>query len=74
MAETAAYLVDQVIPHVPERQWLLSFPISLRSIFAVYPELLAPVLAIIHRVIDTFLIMQAGVPRKEAATGAITLI
>ena len=43
MAETAAYLVDSVIPQVPVRQWVLSFPIPLRSLFAVHPELLAPV-------------------------------
>ena len=51
MAETAAWLVDHVIPKVPVRQWVLSFPIPLRSLFAVHPELLAPVLQIIHRVI-----------------------
>ncbi len=61
MAESAAYLVDQVIPHVPVRQWVLSFPIPLRSLFAVHPELLTPVLQIIHRVIHTFLIKQAHV-------------
>ena len=37
-------------------------------------ELLASVLQIIHRVINTFLIKQPGVPRSEAASGAITLI
>jgi hypothetical protein len=74
MAETAVDLVDNIIPRVPVRQWVLSFPIPLRSLFAVYPELLAPVLQIIHRVINTFLIKQAGVPRKEAASGAVTLI
>ena len=74
MAQTAAYLVDQVIPHVPVRQWVLSFPIPLRSLFAVHPELLTPVLQIIHRVVNTFLIKQAHVKRSEAATGAITLI
>ncbi len=42
-AQTAAYLVARVIPHVPVRQWALSFPIPLRSLFAVHPELLAPV-------------------------------
>ncbi len=26
MADTAAYLVDQVLPEVPIRQWVLSFP------------------------------------------------
>jgi hypothetical protein len=51
MAETAAYLVDHVIPRVPVRQWVLSFPIPLRLLFATDPELLAPVLRIVHRVI-----------------------
>jgi hypothetical protein len=72
MAETAAWLVDRVIPKVPVRQWVLSFPIPLRSLFAVHPELLAPVLQIIHRVIATHLIRQTGVKRSEAATGAVT--
>ena len=40
----------------------------------VHPELLAPVFQIIHRVIATHLIRQAGVKRSEAATGAVTLI
>ena len=30
MAQTAAHLVDHVIPHVPVRQWVLSLPIPLR--------------------------------------------
>ena len=39
MAETAAYLVDvdNIIPRVPVRQWVLSFPIPLRSLFAIHP-------------------------------------
>lgn len=74
MAETAAWLVDRVIPHVPVRQWVLSFPIPLRSLFAVHPELLAPVLQIIHRVIATHLIKHAGIKRSEAATDAVTLM
>ena len=53
---------------------MLSFPIPLRSFFAMHPELPAPVLHIIHRVIATHLIRQAGVKRGEAATGAVTLI
>ena len=46
MAESAAWLVDHVIPRVPARQWVLSFPIPLRSLFAVHAGLLAPVLQI----------------------------
>ena len=74
MAETAARLVDHVIPRVPVRQWVVSFPIPLRWLFAAHPELLAPVLRIVHRVIATFLIQQAGLQRTEAHTGAVTLI
>ena len=48
MAESAAWLVNHVIPKVPVRQWVLSFPIPLRSLFAVHPEPLAPVLHIIR--------------------------
>ena len=44
MVETAAYLVDHLIPPVPVRQWVLSFPIPLRVLFASHPELLTPVL------------------------------
>ena len=74
MAETAAYRVDHILPRVPVRQWVLSFPIPLRSLFAVHPALLTSVLRIIHRAIHTFLIQQTKVKRNEANTGAITLI
>ena len=69
-----AHLVDHVIPTVPLRQWVLSFPIPLRSLIKFHPELLAPVLQIIHRAIATFLIGQSGFKRDQAATGAVTLI
>ena len=74
MAETAAYLVDHVIPRVSVRKWVLSFAIPPRILFAAHPELLSPVLQIIHRVIATFLIKQAGLKRRAADTGAVTLI
>jgi hypothetical protein len=74
MAETAAHLVDRVIPPVPVRQWVLSFPIPLRILFAAQPQLLAPLLQVIHRVIASFLIKQAGLKRRDANTGAVTLI
>jgi hypothetical protein len=74
MAESAAHLVDEVIPRVPVRQWVLSFPIPLRSLFAAHPGLLTPVLRIIHRVIAGFLLKQAGLKRATADAGAVTLI
>jgi hypothetical protein len=39
MSQTAAHLVDRVIPHVPVRQWILSLPIPLRALLAAQPEL-----------------------------------
>jgi hypothetical protein len=48
------------------RQWVLSFPIPLRLLFAAHPEFLTPVLQILHRVISIFLIKQAGLKRTEA--------
>jgi hypothetical protein len=69
-----AHLVDRVIPRVPVRQWVLSFPIALRILFAAHPEVLSPVLQIIHRVIASFLIKQAKLKRSAADTGAVTLI
>jgi len=41
---------DEVIPRVPVRQRVMSFPIGLRILFAAQPELLSPVLRIVHRV------------------------
>ncbi|MGH8647633.1 MAG: transposase zinc-binding domain-containing protein [Gammaproteobacteria bacterium] len=67
MAETAAHLVDHVIPRVPVRQWVISFPIPLRVLFAAHPQLLAPALQIVHRVISTFLIQQAGALKPPPA-------
>ena len=74
MAQTAAHLVDHIIPRVPVRQWVISLPIPLRYLLAAHPHLLTPVLQVIHRAISTFLIKQTGLKRVEAQTGAITLI
>jgi hypothetical protein len=34
MSQTAAHLVDHVIPHMPLRQWVLPLPIPLRVLLA----------------------------------------
>jgi hypothetical protein len=38
MAQTAAHLVDRVIPPVPVRQWVISVPKRLRCFLADRPE------------------------------------
>jgi len=73
MAQTATHLVEQVIPHC-QRRWVVAFPIPLRHLFASQPQLLSPVLQVIHRVLSTFVIHQAGLTQAQAQTGAVTLI
>ena len=74
MAQTAAHLVDHVIPRVPVRQWVLSLPIPLRRLLAAQPKLVTPVLQVVHRVITRHLLGQAGLKAEEADSGAVTLI
>ncbi|MGH8605992.1 MAG: hypothetical protein ACREX9_00755, partial [Gammaproteobacteria bacterium] len=52
--------VHCIIPRVLARQWVLSFPIPLRVLFAAHPDLFTPVLQILHRVIFGFLIKQGA--------------
>jgi hypothetical protein len=41
---------------------------------AAHPELLTPVLRIVHRVITGFLLSQSGLKRSAADAGSVTLI
>ena len=74
MAETAALLADEVFPDVPLRQWVISFPFPLRSLFAAHPQAMGKVLGIVYRAISTHLIHKAGYRLRDSATGAVTLI
>ena len=75
MAETAAHLVEHVLPEQPIRQWVLSFRYPLRFLFATRPAVLTQVLGIVYRAISTFLVRRAGLRVGAGArTGAVTLI
>ncbi|OUR97364.1 hypothetical protein A9Q84_13650 [Halobacteriovorax marinus] len=54
MNDTAIHLMDEVIPEVPVRQWVLSMPYSHRFILSSNNDLLRKTLAIYHRVISSF--------------------
>jgi hypothetical protein len=60
MVDSAALLVDTILPRLPMRQWVLSFPFHLRLLFARQPLIMSKVLAIVYRTISTFLIKKAG--------------
>ena len=75
MAETAAHLVEHVLPEQPIRQWVLSFPFPLRFLLATRPAVLTQVLGIVYRAVSTFLVRRAGLRVGAGArTGAVTLI
>jgi hypothetical protein len=74
MSQTAAHLVDHVIPHVPVRQWVLSLPIPLRVLLAAQPELVTPVLQVVQRVLMRHLLESAQLKTDEGHGGAVTLI
>ena len=59
---------------MPCRQWVLSFPIPLRLLFAQRPEVLSAVLAVVARALSGDVIRRAGKRRREAETGVVTFI
>src|SRR5438445_8654801 len=77
MAQTAAHLVEQVIPWVPTRQWVVSVPIPLRYWTAPSKELTAKVHTIIRTTIAQYYVNQAvksGIVRQKVQPGSVTFI
>lgn len=75
MAESAAHLVDEVLPHKPYRQWVISFPYQIRLLLAQRPKVMSEVLGIINRAVETQLIKKAGLTKKSGArSGAVTFV
>jgi hypothetical protein len=74
MVETAALLVDEVLPREPVRQWVLSVPFPLRYLFATDPAAMGAVLGIVYRAIGAHLVRKAGLRQATGRTGAVTLI
>ncbi|MEJ2340320.1 MAG: transposase zinc-binding domain-containing protein [Gemmatimonadales bacterium] len=77
MADTAAHLVDRVLPRVPVRQWVLSLPFGLRYRLAHDRELTADVLRVFVRAIFSSLRRRTRPKRVGAGTalgGAVTFV
>jgi ribosomal protein S27E len=67
MVESAALLVDEVLPREPVRQWVLSVPFPLRFLFAAEPAAMGEVLAIVWRAISAHRRLRA--PQPVASPG-----
>jgi hypothetical protein len=77
MAQTAAHLVERVIPWVPTRQWVVSVPIPLRYWMASSQDLTAKVHTIIRTTIGQYYVNQAvtrGLKRANVQPGSVTFI
>lgn len=74
MSETAAHLVDAVLPLKPVRQWVISFPFPIRLCLAVRPKIMAKALNITHTTISAYYRKKAKLPKSNSKTGAVTLI
>jgi len=76
MADTAAFLVDRVLPVVPVRQWVLSLPIALRYKLAYDSGLAAAVLQLFVRSVFASLRHRArhryGLARYDC--GSVTFV
>ncbi len=77
MAQTAAHLVESVIPWVPTRQWIVSVPMPLRYWMASAQDLTAKVHTIMRRTLAQYSVNQAvqhGMDRTQVQPGSVTCI
>jgi hypothetical protein len=75
MAEVAAHLTDEVVPHLPVRQWVLSVPKRLRPFLHQTPEVASGVLTLFIRALRSALRdASPGAPAavRDAQLGAIS--
>ena len=77
MAQTAAHLVERVIPWVPTRQWVVPVPVPLRYWMAASQDLTAKVHTIIRTTIGQYYVNRAvarGCARANIQPGSVTFI
>ena len=65
MVETAALLVDQVLPRQPIRQWVLSLPFALRYLLATRPEVVTQVLGIVYALLGASITYRIATGPRE---------
>src|SRR5262245_35825040 len=77
MAQMAAHLVEQVLPWVPTRQWVVSVPVPLRYWMAGSQDLTAKVHTIIRTTIGQYYVNQVvtqGHERANVHPGSVTFL
>jgi putative transposase/transposase-like zinc-binding protein len=77
MAQTAAHMVERVIPWVPTRRWVVSVPVPLRYWMAASQALTAQVHTIIRTTIGQYYVNKAvarGFPHAKVQPGSVTFM
>ena len=76
MADTAAHLVDRVMPEVPTRQWVLTLPYTLRFLMAYDAKLIAAINNIFVQAVFASLRRRAELSSlgRRAKGGAVIFI
>jgi len=75
MADTAAHLVDRILPCVPYRQWVLSLPRRVRFLLACDSGLLGEVVGIFLRKVFAWQRRRASARGiRDAWCGAVTFV
>ena len=75
MADTAARLTEEVLPAVPVRQWVLSFPYEIRYRLAWDGDLVSAVLAVFLRVVQGWYRRQAkAAGHAGGRCGSVTFV
>lgn len=74
MHDTAADLVDRVLPRAPYRQWVLTLPFDLRLVLARHPDAVSAVLRVFLGVVFSHLRRQGRRRGLRGQPGAVTFV
>lgn len=72
MNDEANHIINNVIPEITTRQWVLSFPYKIRYVLAHNKKLTNELLTIFIRTIESY--QRKRIQNKNAKVGAITFI
>jgi len=74
MVETAAHMVDHVLPRVPFRQWVLSMPKRVRWHLRHKPEVVSGLLKVFLRAVETTIRQRSPDAPAGARFGAVAFV
>ena len=73
MCQTSAYLVDRVLPYIPFRQYVVSFPFAMRYWLSSKPRLTTAIVGIINSAISNFIKRRAkDAGYSDVQSGSVT--